>query len=302
MAGVYHIIAKEFRQRSRGLATLATIFFYSLAMSAVVFITVSIRLSSFQGNRYQFAEIGRGIAITTYFFQLIISIMLSLSFSASTIASERDQGTFETLNLTMLSDFEIVAGKLLSSFLYNIVLLISVVPLYMIAFIFGGLEPMLVTSAIAILISVTLMVSVLGLLLSLTSNDVRTALGRGFLALIVFGFGTGIFGMMTGYAVMQTRPEKLLLKILGFFSLLFNPIFPVFDLINGDFTKAITPEWGSLYHLISPYSTFRIEIFGYPIFDPTYTNIAVLSQLWLSILLFSVCLAIYPYYRSRVIL
>lgn len=301
MSGILHIIIKEFRQRSRGLSTLALIFFYSLGLTAVVFLTITTQLSTsgFTNNRYEFAQIGKSIAIFTYFVQLFFSVMFSLSFTASTIATERDQSTFETLNLTRFTNFEILGGKLLSSFLFNLLLLVTALPLYTIAFIFGGLEPSLISTAISVLISTSFLISVLGLLVSLTSTDVRTSMARSFLTLIGVGVASSVTGMVTYTAITSSATQSKLLKILGLFGMLINPVFPVIDAITPNQLRNITTDWGTLYEIISPNASSSISLFGIQIMDFTLTTSSVLFQIWCALILFSVTLALYPIYRSR---
>lgn len=299
MSGIIHIIIKEFRQRSRGLATLALIFFYSLGLTAVVFLTISTRLSAFNGNRFEFAEVGRSITIIMYFVQLFVSVLFSLSFTASTIATERDQSTFETLNLTRFTNFEILGGKLLSSFMFNLLLLVTALPLYTIAFIFGGLEPSLITTAITVLITTSFLISVLGLLVSLTSADVRTSMARSFLTLIAFGVGSSVTGALTYAAIASSTTQTKLLKLLGMFGILINPVFPVMNALEPNTPRNIAPDWGTLYQIISPNATSSISLFGFQILDINLTSSAALFQIWCAFILFSVSLSLYPIYRSR---
>jgi hypothetical protein len=171
------------------------------------------------------------MSIATFVTQMILALLLALSLNASTIAHEKDQETFDLLNLTLFRSGEIVLGKYLSSTGFLFILVVTALPIYALAFTFGGISVEAFWQLAAVVIGMTLFISSLGVLFSLISDDVRTALGRSFFALIVYGIVTLFFGFaLTGS--LSSSPPNVLTYWLGTLSLLLNPIFSAIDVFK----------------------------------------------------------------------
>lgn len=225
------IILKEYRQRARGIATLGLIMTYTIILGGVSFFVYLAEFSALTLRASTSSDVGLRLCIVTFIAQMIMSLLLALSLNASTIAHEKDQDTFELLNLTLFKSFEIVIGKFLSSTGFLFLLVITAMPIYTLAFTFGGLTTLQFMELAVVVVGMTLMISALGLLLSLISDDVRTALGRSFFFLILLGAITLIFGGVMKSS-LSSQPPALPLYWLGVISYLLNPLWSAFEIFN----------------------------------------------------------------------
>ncbi len=225
------IILKEYRQRARGIATLGLVMTYTIILGGVSFFVYLARYTDLQSRASTSSQVGLALCVTTFIAQMIMSLLLALSLNASTIAHEKDQDTFELLNLTLFKSFEIVLGKFFSSTGFLFLLVVTAMPIYALAFTFGGLTTLQFLQLAVVVVGMTLMISALGLLLSLISDDVRTALGRSFFFLIVLGALTLICGGIMK-ASLSGQPPALPLYWLGVFSFLMNPLFSAMEIFN----------------------------------------------------------------------
>ncbi|MDQ3024240.1 MAG: hypothetical protein M3R04_07665 [bacterium] len=238
---MWSIVQKEYRQRARGVATVGLIITYTLILGGVSFLVYLGSYAGLETGSTTAGSVGRNMCIATFIAQLLLALMLSLSINASTIAAEKDQETFDLLNLTLFRSWEIVFGKFLSSTGFLLILVVTAIPIYTLAFTFGGVSPDFFWRLAAIVVGSTLLVSAIGLLLSLTSEDLRTALGRAFLALILLGAVTGLFGsFLTGS--LSSSPPNVLTYWVGAASWLVNPVFSAIEVLNGLNISWPTPQ------------------------------------------------------------
>lgn len=225
---MWSIVHKEYRQRARGVATLGLIMSYTIILGAVAFFVYLGSFAALAASTKSAGDIGLAMSVATFIAQMIMALLLSLSLNASTIASEKDQETFDLLNLTLFKSYEIVFGKYLSSTGFLFILVVTALPIYALAFTFGGVSLEAFWQLAAVVAGMTLFISSIGLFLSLVSDDVRTALGRSFFVLIVLGLVTGIFGT-TLVANFNNQPPNVITYWLGTLSLLLNPLWAAWD-------------------------------------------------------------------------
>jgi len=238
---MWSIVHKEYRQRARGVATVGLIITYTLILGGVSFLIYLGAYAGLESGGTTAGTVGRSMCIATFIAQLLLALMLSLSINASSIAAEKDQETFDLLNLTLYKSWEIVLGKFLSSTGFLLILVVTAVPIYTLAFTFGGVSPDFFWRLAAIVVGSTLLVSAVGLLLSLTSEDLRTALGRAFLALILLGAVTGLFGSFL-MGSLSSAPPNPLTYWLGLISWMINPVFSAIEMLSGVHLAWSTPQ------------------------------------------------------------
>ena len=276
------IILKEYRQRARGVATLGLIMTYTIVLGGVSFFVYLAEFSSLQAKNIATSSVGMKLCIFTFIAQMIMSLLLALSLNASTIAHEKDQDTFELLNLTLFKSFEIIIGKYLSSTGFLFILVITAFPLYALAFTFGGLTTLQFMQLAIVVIGMTLMISSIGLLLSLTSDDVRTALGRSFFFLIVIMAVTLIFGGFLRGS-LSTGPPAWLLYWLGTFSFLLNPLWSATDIFS-----PVVFNWPKPLPVVIPFLVQGNLLWLW----------SAVFQVMVSIVILFITVMIYPKYRA----
>jgi hypothetical protein len=246
---VWSIIRKEYRQRARGAATLGLIITYTLILGGVAFFVYLTAYAALASNQRTSGDVGLAMAVAVFIAQMIMALLLALSLNASSIAHEKDLETFDLLNLTLFSSFEIVGGKYASSTGFLFILVVSAIPIYALAFTFGGMSVEAFWQLAAVVVAMTLFISSIGLLLSLISADVRTALGRSFFTLIVVAAVTAIAGGSLVGSFDQ-QPPNVVTYWLGTLSLLLNPLWAAIDVFN---PMAQGLMWPSPQPLVVPF-------------------------------------------------
>jgi len=228
---MWSIVRMEYRQRTRGKATLGLVMGYTIILGCVAFLVYATFYAALSSKTSTAGDVGLAMAIAVFVAQMIMALLLSLSLNASSIASEKDQETFELLNLTLFKSHEIVVGKFLSSTGFLFILVVTALPIYALAFTFGGVTVEAFWQLAVVVVGMTLFISSLGLLISLISNDVRTALGRSFFLLIVVGMVTSIFGgiMVSSFS---GAPPNAVSYWLGVMGLLLNPLWAAGDVFS----------------------------------------------------------------------
>ncbi len=228
---MWSIVRKEYRQRARGVATLGLIMAYTIILGLVAYIVYLGAYAALIDQTKSSGDVGLAMSIGTFFSQLIMAVLLSLSLNASTIATEKDQETFDLLNLTLFKSSEIIIGKFLSSTGFLFLLILTALPIYVLAWTFGGISEEAFWQLAAVVIGMTLFISSIGLFLSLVSPDVRTALSRSFFVLIALTGVTLFFGLALVGSFNQ-QPPNIITYWLGSFSLLVNPLFSAMDILT----------------------------------------------------------------------
>jgi hypothetical protein len=204
---------------------------YTVLLGLVSFFVYAGSYAALRSQSQSSGDVGLAMSIATFVTQMILALLLSLTINASTIAHEKDQETFDLLNLTLFKSAEIVLGKYLSSTGFLFLLVITALPIYALAFTFGGLSDSAFWQLAAIVVGMTLFIGSVGVLFSLVSDDVRTALGRSFFSLIVYAVLTMFFGFSLTSS-LSSEPPNVLTYWLGVFALLLNPIFAAIDVFQ----------------------------------------------------------------------
>ncbi len=106
--------------------------------------------------------------------QVLLVCFVAPAFTVGTISNEREQGTFELLRATLVSPRQIVLAKLSSALGFTLLLIFATLPLFSLAFLLGGVEPVELLIVMSVLLSSALFFSLLGMYASARS---RTTLG-----------------------------------------------------------------------------------------------------------------------------
>lgn len=246
---MWSIISKEYRQRARGVATVGLVITYTVILGGVAFFVYLAAYAALAANERTSGDVGLAMAVAVFIAQMIMALLLALSLNASTIAHEKDQETFDLLNLTLFKSHEIIFGKFLSSTGFLFILVVTAIPIYALAFTFGGVSLGAFWQLAGVVVGMTLFISSIGLLLSLVSADVRTALGRSFFALIIIGAVTAIAGG-TLVGSLDQQPPNVITYWLGTFSLLLNPLWAAIDVFQPLSSQL---QWQSPQPAVVPY-------------------------------------------------
>ena len=167
---------------------------------------------------------------------LLFSIVPSLSSTA--ICSEREKQTLDILLSTKLTPLQIIIGKISSSSLRVIILIISMMPLYAVGSLMGGIKISYILQLILFFIINTIFMASIGVFIStyVKTSKVSTTLTYLlivfiYLGVIAIAFGILAFSIYQYYnannltAPMPTiSPIIYISPVIGFISLLLNQV------------------------------------------------------------------------------
>ncbi len=137
------VLNKELKTRMRGRRAAVTITVYLLIITIIGAVMLYIQQQQFHYsyNVSYAAELGAQLFSVLSIFQLVLVVFIVPGLTGSAIAGERDHQTLDLLLGTQVSSLGIVLGKILSSLSYVFMLLIAALPVFSLAFLFGGVSP-----------------------------------------------------------------------------------------------------------------------------------------------------------------
>lgn len=204
---MFAILLKEFKSRMRGWRTPVLLTLYvgllaDIAHAQAQSISESLRLGYGGANP---AAQGIQIFSTLAGFQLALLIFLTPAISAGALAGERERQTFDLLRCTGLSAPAIVLGKYLASMAFVLLLLWAAVPVFSLAFLFGGVTPLSVGLVMLLCFATALAITAVTILLSAIFHRVQVVTALAYVIVflqtvgigIVSGFGVGFAGAGT---------------------------------------------------------------------------------------------------------
>ncbi len=194
------IILKELRQRMRswhGLVDLAV----CTAMLSIFglinynwLITNQYRTltfsSTFGTGSYvaRSQELGTNYFITVVIAQLFLACILTPSFSATTIAGEKERQTYDVLLVTLLRPRDIIAGKLFSALAYLLLVTVAGLPVASIAFLMGGVGLDELAAALLVMLLTGVLLGSIGIFWSSATRSSHEASRNTFLNIIALLF------------------------------------------------------------------------------------------------------------------
>jgi ABC-type transport system involved in multi-copper enzyme maturation permease subunit len=135
--------------------------------------------------------------------QLLITCFTSSSAAVGAISSERERQTFELLRTTLLPARSLVLGKLAAAVLFNLLIILSAIPIAGLSFFFGGvtLEEILIASVFLIVTAIAF--SSIGLFCSSLMRRTSQATAVATVATLILTFGVPVF-MLIMQGLMMT--------------------------------------------------------------------------------------------------
>ncbi len=133
------VLLKEMRQRFRTFKTPLIISLYLLIIGGLCLSYIYLHWRHMPG----FYQPGRSreIFITLSMVQLILLAFVTPGLTSGAISAEREKQTLNVLLVTRLEPLGIVAGKLVSSCAFMVLILLTTLPLYNIIILYGGFSP-----------------------------------------------------------------------------------------------------------------------------------------------------------------
>ncbi len=162
------ITLKEMRGRMRGRRAFVVLTLNALLLGgfvALLYLSYATS-SSVSSSPRNLQSLGKAIFAVTVGLQLLITCFTSSSAAVGAISSERERQTFELLRTTLLSARSLVLGKLWAALLFNLLLIMSAIPVASLSFLFGGVTFEEIFIAGVVLIVTAIAFSSIGLFFS----------------------------------------------------------------------------------------------------------------------------------------
>lgn len=266
------VALKELRGRMRGARAfiVLTVFLMMLGAFTSLMYVAAAESSTNVSGQVSTGEIGRTLFGGIVAIEMVLVSFIAPAFTAGAISGEREHQTFELLQTTLLPHYSLIMGKLMSSMLYVLLLLLSAIPLQSIAFFFGGVAGTEIILSLVILTVTAMLFSTIGIYFSSRSKRTLSAslLTYSFAAFITFGLPiilgsiVFVFGVSL-QGVSSTDSQKIMIYAIGL-ALSTNPavtaLLTQYILINqgsiGVFKYQLNNQ--QTVHLISPWIPFTV--------------------------------------------
>lgn len=192
------IISSEMKTRMRSWRSPIALLVYIFILVIFLLLFTSITLSAMRygSGSADFSEVGIVIFHTLSIVQFFIIVLVAPASTAGAISSEREKQTLDLLLCTQMSPTKIVIGKLISSLLWILLMFISSIPLYSIAFLFGGVNPLAVVTVMLYYFLVSLAAGGIGLFYSTVFKRTVTSTVMAYLTI----FMIFVLSLVAGYA------------------------------------------------------------------------------------------------------
>jgi hypothetical protein len=167
------ILLKELRATFRGWWFLAvhTAFLGLLAIAVVIVV-----LAFGDEGNVQPARVGRWLHQVYVAGLALAAVSILPSFASTALVSEREQNTFEMLQTTTLDPAAVIRGKFLAAMVYTALFLFSSLPVWAVAFLYGGVAVTNLVAAFGLILALSALSNIVSVFVSAYARSSRTAL------------------------------------------------------------------------------------------------------------------------------
>jgi ABC-2 type transport system permease protein len=132
------ILTKEMRTRMRGMRSFAVVTIYAFTLGIIL----GLFYWGFStAERYgAMSALGEKLAAVAVFVQMALVCLISPTFTAAAISSEREQQTFELLISSLATPWTILVGKVGASLCYLLLVLFAALPIVSFLYLVGGVS------------------------------------------------------------------------------------------------------------------------------------------------------------------
>jgi len=228
------ITVKELRSRMRGIRAILPMMAYLIVLG----IFILIQFADFGAEiEYQYlADRGSELGFYLLYAQIVLVLLLSPAYAASAITVEKERETFETMQATLLTAWEIVSGKVTSGVSYAVLLVLASLPLLSLSIWMGGFDFRDLFWGFLVIASTAMVVSAAGIFLSTVFARSYLATGVTYgmlLAGIAFSY-LFRYGLMSFYNSSANIGKNIVVQIVFFLSYTLNPFEMLTVLNSGD--------------------------------------------------------------------
>ncbi len=269
------VVGKELQSRLQGrltyvILTLMVIAFTGLVLGSFSLIVASVpTLVPVIGSSVASATavslpglVGsyRGVFL---FIAMAFCVMMALSVVAPAVAStavsgEREEGTFDLLLASGLPPSSIVVGKLAAAVGFVLLIVLTAVPGFAMAWMFGGVPVVDVILTVLLLLAGLCLFAAIGLFCSALGRT--SAVAALYAYGLIFVLGTGTFGLYLIGASFQMEPAVRPLLALNPFVVLFS----VPEQISGQVAQVLPFQYRALLDSNAQQDLFGLGSVRYP--------------------------------------
>jgi ABC-2 type transport system permease protein len=193
------VLARELKERMRSPRATLILVVYLALLAAILYLTYRLGLLSLRnqmfGGGFTPASLGAA-SIGRLMFEVLLIFLLGLvafiapGASTGAIAGERERGTLQLLQVTLLRPSAIVLGKLAASLGFVLLLLVASLPLFTVALILGGVTPGQAFRGLSVIVALAVFLAALGTFLSsIARRTLHATIGTYALTFVLL-FGT----------------------------------------------------------------------------------------------------------------
>ena len=160
------VLAKELRTRLQSPRAWILLTVYLVLLGGILYIAYTAE-SSTNGDPFQvdsptrFASAGRTMFELVVLFMLLLVLFLVPGFTSGAIAGERERQTLVPLQVTLLRPWQIVLGKVGSSFALLALLVVAAAPFLGVAYLVGGVTSSTVLKGVGVVLFTGLVLAVI---------------------------------------------------------------------------------------------------------------------------------------------
>lgn len=170
------MLVKEFRAQLRGSrAALLITVYVGLALIAMRLVYNSVAANLASGPPIFNAQIGQAMFIGLSLTVQALTIFLAPATTVNSISSEYERRTFDLLLATPIAATQVLLGKLITALAFLFLLLLTVVPLFSIVVLFGGVGAADILRVLGTLLATAVMGCMIGLICSIITRQTYSA-------------------------------------------------------------------------------------------------------------------------------
>lgn len=189
------VLSREARQRFRSRRVALVTSLWVGIIGGIAFL-LYIVASEFAVNGMGVGRLAATAFMGRFMFHSITLLLLTAiilvvpGIAAPSIIGERERQTFQILQVTQMTPWQLVAGKLTASMMFALVLLLAVAPIAAIPLLFGGTSLTDVLAALGMLLLTGITLASIATWMSSRAASTRGAVGMSYLIAFTLGFLT----------------------------------------------------------------------------------------------------------------
>lgn len=239
------VLAREAKQRFRSKRATLVISLWVGIIGGIAFLLYMFT-SEFAVNGMGVGRLAATAFMGRFMFHSITLLLLTAiilvvpGIAAPSIIGERERQTFQILQVTQMTPWQLVTGKLTASMMFAVVLLFAVAPLASIPLLFGGTSLTDVLAALGMLLLTAVTLASAATWMSSRAASTRGAVGMSYLIALTLGFLTfiGLGAEMLVYSNFGDR-DPFGRNGREVFSILPNPYFGLVDAVQHPLDQAV---------------------------------------------------------------